>query len=326
MEIYIASNLLIAHVDEASEHFKNHDNDMIIHEGEGSKFHYAKKVCILGTSFVSVSSSNSGWGYATKNEVDGFLISIPHHGSIEWKTNNGRHRLTAGGIAITDQRDVFLGSYSPGIQYTTIYISNLDITRYLTLLLGKPPKTRVYFMTYQASPPQISFLQNLVGTILSFVTNTLLLIQSIAESLKESLVGFVLYNFPNNYSRTLLDVNSVVLPTPHSIKIAAEFMRHNTDPHLTVGEVAAHAGMSIRALQGGFKRYKHTTPILYLRTVRLDKARFKLLNEPGISPKSVAYECGFPNYQIFCKYYNQAFFEHPNITFAKGVTRSKSDP
>lgn len=323
MEFYTASNLLLAHVDEASEHFHNHDNDMVIHEGEGSKFHYAKKICILGTSFVSVSSSHSGWGYASKNEVDGFLISIPHYGSIEWKTNSGRHTLTPGGIALTDQREVFLSSYSTGIQYTTIYISNVDITRYLTLLLGKPPKTRVYFMNYKASAPQISFLQNSVATILSFVTNAFPLIQSVAESLKESLVGFVLYNFPNNYSRTLLDLNTTVLPTPHSIKKAAEFMSDNTDPHLTVGEVAAHAGMSIRALQGGFKRYKHTTPILYLRAVRLDKARFKLLNEPSTSPRSVAYECGFVNYQMFCKYYNQAFFEHPNITFAKGVTRRK---
>jgi len=324
MGMYGASTLLMKHVDDASAHFHSHDNHMVIHEGEGSIFHYAKHACILGTSFVSVSSSNSGWGYAIKNEVDGFLFSIPHYGSIEWKTRNGRHRITPGGMALNDQREVSLSSYSPGIKYTTIYISNNDINRHLSILLGKPVKTRVYFINCQASAQQILLLKTLVETILNLIANAKILIQNIAESLKETLVGFVLCNFPSNYSSALLDVNNAIIPTPHSIKVAAEFMMHNLDPHLTVGEVAMHARMSVRALQAGFKRYKNTTPILFLRAARLDKARFKLLNEPDSSPKSIAYECGFINYQIFCKYYSQVFFEHPSMTFAKGVARLES--
>nr|WP_232916254.1 helix-turn-helix transcriptional regulator [Pseudomonas viridiflava] len=92
-------------------------------------------------------------------------------------------------------------------------------------------------------------------------------------------------------------------------------MEHNTDPHLTVGEVAVHAGLSVRSLQSGFKRYRNTTPIAFLRSVRINKARRLLsVSSNNQSPRQVAELCGFTNYHVFCKYYLEAFFEHPSVT------------
>ncbi|MEE4142304.1 helix-turn-helix transcriptional regulator [Pseudomonas viridiflava] len=315
MDTYYLTGLEIRDVERASEHFQIYDNFMSISPGEQGRFDYCKRVCLLGNSFVANSLSQSGWGYQTTNVMDGFLMTIPHAGSLNWQTRTGRYKVAPGSIALVDQREVFQAAYAPGVRYTTLYFAHSDMLKYLTLLIGAPPKTRIYFSRGAASTAQITIILRLVDTLFEVMTHSRTPLINVANSLKESLIGFVLSNFDNNYSRAMTGTSANTTPTPHSIKLAMDFMEHNTDPHLTVGEVAVHAGLSVRSLQSGFKRYRNTTPIAFLRSVRINKARRLLsVSSNNQSPRQVAELCGFTNYHVFCKYYLEAFFEHPSVT------------
>lgn len=315
--MFFFSEHTMRHVDDATSHYHRYENFMSVIPGPDRTFSYSKRACILGQSFISLSVSQSGWGYLTSNEMDGFLITIPHVGDFEWRTTAGQYRLRKGGIALIDQREVSRAAYSEGTKYTTVYISSADMFRYLTMLLGKAPKTRIYFTKNDVGDSQARFIQSMVETIFLLSAGSFVTLPEVGNSLKESLIGFLIVNVANNYSKVIHDVNSTLVPTPHSIKIAARYMEESTDPHLTVGEVAIHSGISVRSLQTGFKRFKNTTPIIYLRNVRLKKAFELLSGESALSVKEIAQLCGFTSYQLFCKYYLDTFAEHPSSTAAK---------
>ncbi|MFL9674533.1 helix-turn-helix domain-containing protein [Pseudomonas sp. 2822-17] len=318
MDMYRFSRLLIQSTEIAACHFQAHDNDMEIFPGHGGRLHYQKKACILGKSFVSLTISHTGWGYEMKNETNGFLITIPHAGEFTWRTSVGNYRASAGTLALADVREISASHYAPGITYTTVYIDNSDMFRYLSVLLGTPPKTRVHFDKPNPEVWKSRFIIGLVNTIFDLGENSRAPLEKVASSLKETMVGFVLSNFKNNYSRALDSAAGVAIPTPYEIKKAAEYMIANTDPELTVGEIAIFAGISVRSLQTGFKRYKNMSPIEFLRNERLLKSK-ELISKGGTlaRPQEVACQVGFSNYHVFCKYYMQSFGEHPTVTFQK---------
>ena len=320
--MYRFTQQLIQNTEIAFRHFQAHDNDMEIYPGHGGRLHYQKKACLLGKSFVSLTSSHTGWGYEMKNETNGFLITIPHAGEFTWRTGVGNYKANAGTLAVADVREISASTYAPGIIYTTVYIDNSDMFKYLSALLGVPPKTRVHFDKPNAEVWKSRFIIGLVNTIFDLAENSRAPLEKVASSLKESLVGFVLSNFNNNYSRALVSTADVGIPTPHEIKIAAEYMAANTDPELTVAEIAIFAGISVRSLQTGFKRYKNMSPIEFLRNERLLKSK-DLISKGGAParPQEVACQVGFLNYHVFCKYYIQSFGEHPTVTFKKSKSR-----
>lgn len=312
MEPYFFADLSMDHVDDAAAHYHEYDCSVSIMPGIGA-FHYSKRFCMLGSSFVSVSLSQSGWGYELTNELDSFVITIPHTGYTQWKTNSGSYQLSTGQAVLVDQKEVISALHSEGTFYTTVYISGLDMVKYLTMFLGRPPKKRIVFKDVEIEPHKARFINSLVETIFCLSGNNYLALSSVAADLKECLIGYMLHNIPNNYIGVLFDEGVNVIPTPYCIKAATQYMQDNTDPHLTVGEVAIHAGISVRSLQSGFKRYKNTTPIAFLREIRLEKAR-ELLKKSACSDKEVAVQCGFSNYQMFCKYYIRKFGEHPKLS------------
>lgn len=314
MSYYGSTQLKTSDIDKPSEHFQAHDNFMSLRPGIDGKFDYAKRVCILGSSFLSQSFSESGWGYKTSNEIDGFLLTIPHSGFIEWRTYHGLHRVERGVVALTDQIEVFESQYAPGVSYTTLYLSYSDIFKYMALILGHPPRTRIFFQNKKLNAWQAQFTQKITEATMELAFKSPFPLEAIAASLKESLIGFSLYNIPNNFSHVLLDTNSAATPTPHSIKKAVDYMVSSVDPHLTVCEVAAYAGISVRSLQLGFKRFKNNTPIAFLREQRLHRANGMLSKKDSLAhPKDVAFACGFSNYQVFCKYFVQRYGVHPSV-------------
>ena len=127
MEEYRFIQLLIQDVEIASRHFQAYNCDIEVFGGHGGKLHYQKTVCMLGKSFVSFTLSHSGWGFQTNDEMDGFLITIPHTGEFTWRTYAGYHKVCSGSVAIADVREVSESSYTRDINYTSIYINNCDL-------------------------------------------------------------------------------------------------------------------------------------------------------------------------------------------------------
>ena len=63
---------------------------------------------------------------------------------------------------------------------------------------------------------------------------------------------------------------------PVVLRRAVEFIDANAHRPVSTGEIAAAARISGRSLQHGFRRHRDTTPLNYLRQVRMDRAHHDL--------------------------------------------------
>jgi transcriptional regulator GlxA family with amidase domain len=91
------------------------------------------------------------------------------------------------------------------------------------------------------------------------------------------------------------------------------------DRDYTVADLARIAGTSARSLQYAFHERCGTTPMRYLRQVRLDRAREDLAQAHG-SVADIAYYWGFTNPGRFAHAYLDRFGEFPAKTLGAGRT------
>lgn len=101
--------------------------------------------------------------------------------------------------------------------------------------------------------------------------------------------------------------------------LAVEMIHAAAAEPLTLPLLAAHAGVSGRALQLAFQQHVRTTPMRYLRQVRLDLARRELRRAGADdSVGDVARRAGFGHTGRFAAEYATRFGEHPSDTLRRG--------
>jgi transcriptional regulator GlxA family with amidase domain len=90
-----------------------------------------------------------------------------------------------------------------------------------------------------------------------------------------------------------------------------------------VVELAAQVSVSVRTLQEGFRRSLDTTPMTYLRRLRLQKVHDELAAAaPGaVSVTDVAARWGFVHLGRFAGAYRSEFGERPSQT-ARSIPRA----
>jgi AraC-like DNA-binding protein len=103
---------------------------------------------------------------------------------------------------------------------------------------------------------------------------------------------------------------------PDTVRRAVTFIDENAHNDITIADIAAAAFVTIRAVQLAFRRHLDTTPMAYLRRVRLAHAHQDLLaGDPAHeSVTAVAYRWGFPNPARFAALYRQAYGTLPSHT------------
>lgn len=118
------------------------------------------------------------------------------------------------------------------------------------------------------------------------------------------------------------------LGAPRAIRTAIEIIEEEAHLPLTLSTIAARSHISVRALQQGFQRYLDTSPMSYLREVRLQRAHQMLLrSDPStVTVASVAYQWGFTNLGRFAAAHAARYRETPAQTlrrraFPRGATK-----
>jgi AraC-like DNA-binding protein len=102
---------------------------------------------------------------------------------------------------------------------------------------------------------------------------------------------------------------------PHAgmAKAEAFLLEHVVEP-VTVAEVAAAAGMSVRGIQAAFQRAHGQSPLAYQRNVRLLMAREQLESGTPASVAEVVRAVGFSHLSRFAAAYQRTFGELPRDT------------
>jgi AraC-like DNA-binding protein len=101
---------------------------------------------------------------------------------------------------------------------------------------------------------------------------------------------------------------------PGSVKRAEEFIHSYASEPLSLADIASAAGVPARTLLESFRRFRGTSPIRYLRDVRLDNARKVLRLGRVATAAEAAMESGLMHLGRFSQEYAERFGERPSET------------
>jgi AraC-like DNA-binding protein len=138
-------------------------------------------------------------------------------------------------------------------------------------------------------------------------------------SVTDLVVSLVLHGIPHNYLERLTTDRFGAVPA--YVRRAEDFMRANASVPITMDNVAAAAGCSVRTLGSVFRQFRDTTPLAALHRIRLEHAHAEPGHRgSGPSIAEVARRYGFTNPGRFAAAYRRCFGESP-VDTAKRHTR-----
>ncbi|MDA4848924.1 AraC family transcriptional regulator, partial [Hoeflea poritis] len=119
------------------------------------------------------------------------------------------------------------------------------------------------------------------------------------ELMFSNIIGGMEHNYADVFNKGASDV-----AIPRIVKRAEDYMRANADKPVTIERLAREAGCSERALQYGFKEFRHKSPLTVLRDIRLENAFDDLVQASG-SVTEIAFRWGFGNLGRFSRLFEE---------------------
>jgi AraC-like DNA-binding protein len=134
-------------------------------------------------------------------------------------------------------------------------------------------------------------------------------------SVVEAAAAAVLAVFPNTTMRVGYTGSGRVAPA--AVRRAVAFVDANAEQPITLEDIAAASGITARGLQAAFARHRDTTPMGYLRRVRMERAHRDLQagdRTSGDTVVSISRRWGFGSPGRFAVDYRKVFGRSPGET------------
>ena len=149
-------------------------------------------------------------------------------------------------------------------------------------------------------------------------TSTVLSHPTIAAPLHEAVVTGFVHATEHRWRDALGHPSRCWSRTP--VRRAVEAMRSDPAQPFTPNGLARLAGASTRTLHDGFRRHLDTTPMAYLRLVRLERAHAELraAHPRGTTVAAVAHRWGFTHVSRFAQAYRRTYGRPPGATLRGG--------
>ena len=135
--------------------------------------------------------------------------------------------------------------------------------------------------------------------------------------MESGLITMLLTNQPHSYSQELCAEGPSLAPS--FVKRVERYIEDHAHEPISIVDMAEHAGVSSRSLFTGFRRYRNTSPMTYLKEIRLRRVNEELrkLGPGSDTVTAVAFRWGFSHLGHFTTDYKRRFGESPSETLAK---------
>lgn len=139
----------------------------------------------------------------------------------------------------------------------------------------------------------------------------------IAAQVEQMAITMLLTCQQHNYSEELAGEERSIAPA--FVKRIERYIEDHADEPITIVDLAEHAGVSSRSIFNGFRRFRNTSPMLYLKEVRMRRVHeeLKRLTPAESTVTAVAYQWGFTHLGHFTTDYKRRFGESPSQTLAR---------
>lgn len=170
-------------------------------------------------------------------------------------------------------------------------------------------------------------VDQLVGTVLSesWAAASPLIIGGVSRLL----AGLALTSFPNTAvpASRVAAGRDAIDATPATLRRAIAYIEANADLDVSAADIAAAAGVTVRAVQLAFRRHLDTTPMAHLRRIRLTAAHAQLREAmlgDGTTVTGVAARWGFASSSRFAALYRDAYAVSPSHTLGRARQERRS--
>jgi AraC-like DNA-binding protein len=211
-------------------------------------------------------------------------------------------------------------SYTARCEQTEFEAAIIDPALLSQIAGTRPGRTQqpLRFTSYEALPPQAALRWN---SAYAYARDSVLARPEAAaqpllvSSTARLLAAVALAVFPNNAltDPTIEDRHDA---HPATLRRAVAFIDEHAHEDISVADIAAACFVTVRAVQLAFRRHLDTTPLEYLRRVRLDHAHRELLaaSPAQTTVTAVSFRWGFPSGSRFAAYYRETYGVTPSQT------------
>jgi len=249
-----------------------------------------------------------------------FLLQVPLTGSATVKCGTVQVAASPDTASLLSPTLPTLMTWREGCAKLIVLIDRNVVESHLSALLDR----HLDHVEFDANLPlsgvvgaairsHVMLMQDAANRSLALPAGTGRLVQ---RELRNGLVGLLLTGVAHDRSAML--AAPVPAPAPAHVKRAEDFLRANPDQDINVVELAAIAGVSLRALQDGFKRFRNTTVTEAIRDARLAYWR-KLLQAPpeGAGVGTLALTAGLTHLGRAAALYARRYGETPSETLRR---------
>ncbi|MBX5000800.1 helix-turn-helix transcriptional regulator [Rhizobium lentis] len=265
------------------------------------------------------SAYQSSWTIRTLEDSPQHLaFFMPHSGSFRLSIGKRTVESGAGHLLMANNHEAGDRVIQGGPHRSDVLFLDWKVVKRTLASLVEPPLSESLDLdpVLDLATQSGQLIGNLLQTIVQGMRNGGPLLSSplAAAAMSETLAHLVLRFGRHRFSHHL-ERKKVSLIAPWHVRRAIDYMHANIAEPLTMTMVADGVGVSLRALQTGFKAFRGTSPAGYLRTIRLQAAR-EHLRDPT-NQQSVREICaiwGFAHAGRFSIIYRNTFGESPRDT------------
>jgi AraC-like DNA-binding protein len=256
-----------------------------------------------------------------------YRVNVLRSGRVE-SVHRGESLVAGPGTAMVYQPEGDAGSrWVAGSRLLGVKIDRYVIEDAVSGSLGRQLTSQIDFaasMSIEADAARSWFNMLTLFAEQLFRSDSVLNHPAVALPFIDSLVRGLLLAADNPHRRAVAGEAPHV--GPRVVRNAVEIIEQEAHLPLTVSTIAARSHASVRSLQQGFRCHLGTTPMAYLREVRLRRAHEDLLeSDPSIdSVASVAYRWGFSNLGRFAAVHTARYDEPPAVTLRRGALWRRS--
>jgi len=246
-----------------------------------------------------------------------YLLMLPYSGKAS--ITHGRDAMVSDAqtASVLGPEASTLMGWSADCCKTMVRIDKAALEQQLSRMLGGGPAQH---LTFDLAMPQVGAASRWWRTLRLLIEEIEAdgdAREGIATNLHETLLLVsLLEHHPNNFSARLACRHGAI--APRHVRNVEAYIEANADRALTLDDLVEVSGVSGRALFEGFRRFRGTSPLAYVRTVRMRKVRDGLMAaEEGQSVTSIATHWGFYQLGRFAAQYKVMFGEAPSETLRR---------
>ncbi|WP_163573595.1 AraC family transcriptional regulator [Fodinicola feengrottensis] len=293
--------------------FRNHQ---LTPASDHSTFRAVLRSTTVGGMTLTYVDYRAGVRIVTTAPASGFLVHVPLTGRAD--ITCGRHVAISdpATAVVVDPSERLDMTWATGTPQMIVRIDRERLEQHLRRTLDRTLDRPLRFglgmdLTSEAARRWL----NIMNLMLREVS-----VSAAEPAALEHLEALVFQRFllaqPNTYSNALRVERSVA---PRVIQKAMSLIENHSAEQLTVEDIAEAVGVGVRSLQSGFRRFADTTPMNYLRDVRLRQvhAALKAADPATGNVTEVALRCGFLHAGRFAVQYRERFGEKPSTTLRR---------